>query len=74
MEPQTEIHLKDRQSKCRCENYPPDRVCAWACVQGTNTEDILIGAMLEQNYTWAYQIEEPELESAHEALWDTFNT
>jgi hypothetical protein len=30
--------------------------------------------MLEQNYTWAYQIEEPELESAHEALWDTFNT
>jgi len=66
--------LLARSSECRCENCPPDRVCAWACVQGTSYADIVIGAMLEESQSWALQ---PPTEAAQDtvqqALWETFN-
>lgn len=69
------LRLKTRASEARCKNCPPDRVCAWDCVQGASYEDILIGAVLEQSQSWA--LEDPAeagLEPMRNALWETFNT
>ena len=61
-----------------CRNCPPERVCAWACVQGAGLEDIVIGAVMEQVLCWsppeAEAEIEPEIESTDPALWDSFNT
>ena len=67
------IRLLTHASGCRCENCPPDRVCAWACVQGTNVVDILIGAVLEQSQDWALQPVKAGLEAPQQALWESFN-
>ncbi|NLF76003.1 MAG: hypothetical protein GX573_09915 [Chloroflexi bacterium] len=63
-----------RASETRCASCPPDRVCAWACVQGTSVEDIIIGAMLEQGLDWALRTSDAECATAHQALWETFNS
>jgi hypothetical protein len=62
--------LLTRANEARCQNCPPDRVCAWACVQGAGIEDILIGAVLEQSQSWALQNSEPAIP----ALWEAFNS
>ena len=72
-QPQPPVRLLTRANECRCENCPPDRVCAWACVQGTNTADIVIGAVLEQSLDWALEPTTAEPETTRQALWDTFN-
>jgi len=73
MTTQSPVRLLDHPSECRCENCPPERVCAWACVQGMNIEDIIIGAMLEDSTNWAFQTERPEAEPVRQALWNSFN-
>lgn len=70
---QSFTRLLDHASERRCQNCPPDRVCAWACVQGMNVEDIIIGALLENSPSWVFQTKYPEAEPIHQALWDSFN-
>lgn len=41
------VRLKTHQTARRCGTCPPDRVCAWGCVQGAGVEDILIGYILQ---------------------------
>ncbi len=65
--------LLTRASECRCQNCPPNRVCAWDCVQGAGTADILIGAVLEQSQSWALETSEPGLAAANQGLWESFN-
>lgn len=62
--------LLTRASESRCKHCPPDRVCAWDCVQGAGYEDIVIGAVLEQSKSWALEQPDPVCR----ALWDTYNT
>lgn len=73
VQPKPVVRLQTCASETRCQNCPPDRVCAWACNQGAGVEDIVIGAVLEQNQNWAYATDGPELEAAHRALWESFN-
>jgi hypothetical protein len=63
-----------RASESRCASCPPDRVCAWACIQGTGVEDIVIGAMLEQSQNWPLRSSDPECTAAQQALWETYNS
>lgn len=63
-----------RASESRCASCPPDRVCAWACIQGTGVEDIVIGAMLEQSQNWTLRTSDPESATVQQALWDTYNS
>ncbi len=68
------FRLKTCSSATRCAQCPPDRVCAWACVQGAGYTDILIGAVLEQSDSWALQdAVDPGLEPTNQALWESFN-
>jgi hypothetical protein len=68
------IRLLTRANENRCKVCPPDRICAWACVQGMGMEDILIGALLEQGDSWAFKpVTRPGLEASNQALWDLFN-
>jgi hypothetical protein len=75
MTPRTErpVRLLSRASESRCAHCPPERVCAWACVQGAGVEDILIGAVLEQSQNWALERTNLGLEETNRALWDAFN-
>jgi hypothetical protein len=75
MTAQTEqpIRLLSRASESRCAHCPPERVCAWACIQGAGVEDILIGAVLEQSQSWALDCTALESEEVEPALWDAFN-
>ncbi len=66
--------LLRQTNESRCATCPPDRICAWACVQGAGVEDIVIGAMLEQSQSWALQTSEPETAAAQQALWETYNS
>ncbi len=69
---QLDRRIRDRAA--RCEQCPPDRVCAWCCEQGAGVEDILIGAVLARSSGWALK---PECASAtgavSRALWETYN-
>jgi hypothetical protein len=61
-------------SESRCQHCPPERVCAWDCIQGAGVADILIGAVLEQSQSWALETELPTgQEATHRALWVLFN-
>ncbi len=72
--PQPSIRLLTHARESRCQNCPPDRVCAWACVQGTSQWDILVGAVLEQSRSWALESSGTESNTAERALWETFNS
>lgn len=68
-----DFRLKKHATASRCAQCPPERVCAWDCVQGASDADILVGAVLEQSQSWALEHTEPGQEAANQALWDTFN-
>jgi len=68
------VRLLDRASESRCNRCPPERMCAWACVQGTSVPDRLIGAVLEQNPNWALEPVTIVPSDEAQALWDLFNT
>jgi hypothetical protein len=65
--------LLDRANENRCKHCPPDRVCAWDCVQGAGYEDIVIGAVLEQSQSWALEQSESAPDANRQALWDMYN-
>lgn len=71
---ETPFQLKTRASDARCAHCPPERVCAWSCVQGMNNADIVTGAALEQSQTWALEHgEAPDMQAAQQALWELYN-
>ncbi len=39
-------HIWVTASPSPCDDCPPERVCAWACMQGMGVEEIVIGAAL----------------------------
>ncbi|GEM_PF-2564474 len=59
----------------RCNECPPERICAWACVQGAGIEEIVVGAMLalEERISPAPFPCEPETQPITEAIWDSYN-
>jgi len=66
--------LKARARESCCAHCPPERVCAWSCVQGTSAADIVLGALLEQSDSWALRLPpEAGLEADRQALWESFN-
>lgn len=65
--------LLQRATDARCKHCPPERVCAWDCVQGAGFMDIVIGAMLEQQSNWALRPHDLGQEATREALMETFN-
>ena len=69
-----DFRLQTRARACRCRDCPPDRVCAWDCVQGMNTADIVIGATLAlERQVITSEPEEEEDEFVFEGLWRTYN-
>lgn len=70
----TNPRLLTRATASRCDNCPPDRVCAWGCVQGMNQADIVVGAWLEQSRSWAFQSETPAPDPALHAIMESFNS
>lgn len=67
-------HLLTRATESRCACCPPERVCAWACVQGTGIADIVVGAVLEQSQSWALESGDPDQDAVRRALLETFNS
>ena len=67
--------LLPRSTESRCQTCPPERVCAWSCVQGAGTADIVTGAALEQSASWALDSTTPPVTDAIiRALWEVYNT
>lgn len=67
------IRLLTRANENRCQHCPPERICAWACVQGAGFEDIVIGAMLERGDSWALRYAQPDAHAAQQAMWELYN-
>lgn len=68
---QPQIRIRTTASSWQCDACPPDRVCAWACVQGFSPEDVIIGASLALDGV-PYASPPLDDDSAH-ALWSSFN-
>lgn len=66
-------HLLQHANESRCQHCPPDRICAWACVQGTGIADIVVGAVLEQSMHQVTARTEPGEAFINRALMDTYN-
>jgi hypothetical protein len=62
-------------SSHQCDECPPERICAWACVQGAGLEEIVVGAMLalEGRTSPALLLCEPDTQPITEAIWDSYN-
>lgn len=58
-------------SRSQCDGCPPERVCAWACVQGRGVEEIVIGAALAREDTLDRVAAG---RSGCDALWDRYNS
>ncbi|HEC24365.1 MAG TPA: hypothetical protein ENI95_15785 [Chloroflexi bacterium] len=67
------LRLRTRASPSRCRDCPPERVCAWACVQGAGIEDIVIGAVLALEGLSAPPALPEGAEPSRAALWESFN-
>lgn len=65
--------LRTTASRYQCACCPPQRVCAWDCVQGAAVPDILYGAVLALEGvslgTGGMRGSEP----THAALWECYN-
>jgi hypothetical protein len=72
--PQPSVRLLTHVRESRCQNCPPERVCAWACAQGTSYPDMLTGAVLEQSRSWALESPGTGADAPDPALWDAFNS
>lgn len=64
--------LHTRASESRYRHCPPERVCAWACVQGIGIPDVVIGAALALADVPGSG--DPGIEPTRQALWDRYNT
>jgi hypothetical protein len=74
MEPKPQsTRIRTVQSAWQCDCCPPERVCAWACLQGAGIEDIIIGAALALEGTGGTGMPRPA-DGAAPALWEVYNT
>ncbi|MBN1966309.1 MAG: hypothetical protein JW910_16795 [Anaerolineae bacterium] len=69
--PTANIRLLTRASDHRCQNCPPDRVCAWGCIQGAGMMDIVIGAGLVLD--GRDRLPEPGAATGQNALMQAYN-
>jgi hypothetical protein len=69
------IRIRTLQRADICASCPPDRICAWSCLQGIGISDAVVGAALLLDGRLNPQPDEPEPaeEAAQDALWDSFN-
>jgi len=71
------LQFRATASAYQCAVCPPERVCAWSCVQGAGMEDIVMGAVLEAEGKLkpppkAAPTYDPA-EASAAALWESFN-
>ena len=55
----------------RCDNCPPERVCAWDCEQGQGVLEILMGEALAEQARLAWQNASGS-EPTQQALYDIY--
>ena len=68
------VRLMARTSAARCEICPPERVCAWACIQGAGLADIVAGAALaERLASLPAGPHAEDVDSVREELWESYN-
>lgn len=65
-------HIRTMASQHCCDDCPPERVCAWGCVQGAGIEEAIIGAALALEGAPGVPFS-PGSEPTRAALWDSFN-
>ncbi|MFN8597853.1 MAG: hypothetical protein U0559_16925 [Anaerolineae bacterium] len=58
--------------QARCDNCPPERVCAWDCEQGQGVLEILMGDALADQARDARKPIEPEVESIERTLYEIY--
>lgn len=59
--------------QARCDDCPPERVCAWDCEQGQGVLEIMMGeALADQARGAARQPIEPEVEPIERALYEIY--
>jgi hypothetical protein len=68
------IRILTAASQFRCDRCPPERVCAWGCLQGAGIEEIVIGAALVLENAPGPAWTDQGLLPSQEALWDSFNS
>ncbi len=75
MTPIVDTTLKTRASSAQCASCPPDRVCAWACVQGANMEEVAAGAYLMAvgRLNPALPPVAPEIQTVEDEVFEGFN-
>lgn len=66
------LRLRTRASEHHCGCCPPQRVCAWDCVQGAGMMDILYGAILALEGA-SSGVGRAASEPTHTALWECYN-
>ncbi len=55
----------------RCDNCPPERVCAWDCEQGQGVLEIMMGEALAEQARLAWPVD-VEPEPTQQALYDIY--
>lgn len=55
----------------RCDNCPPERICAWDCEQGQAVLEIMMGEALAEQARLAYRPEH-EVDPAQQALYEIY--
>lgn len=67
------MRLRTTASHYRCKNCSPERVCAWACIQGASKADIAIGAALALEGSPGVLLPDLGVEPSRGALWISYN-
>ena len=70
---QATVRPLTRMNEARCAQCPPERLCAWDCIQGASPMDMIIGAALEQSDNWALHAPDASHETVSRALWEVYN-
>ncbi len=55
----------------RCNNCPPERVCAWDCEQGQGVLEIMMGEALAEQARLHLRVE-PEVEPIEQVLYEIY--
>lgn len=67
------LTIRTTASAYRCQDCPPDRVCAWGCIQGAGVEEIIITASLAlEDDRWSLKMPQPPEQSQDNAEPDSF--
>lgn len=57
--------------QARCDDCPPERVCAWDCEQGQGVLEIMMGEALADEARQPIQLE-PDVEPIERALYEIY--